>query len=187
MVKMLFKKKKKLSDDEFEYLEMLKEKERAEKKAKKTNREILLVTYIFVFLFLCLIGYIIYFTAVDADSVINNNYNSRGDLLAKKILRGTIYSRDNDVLAQTITDDLGNEVRNYPYGALFAHAVGYTSMGNTGVEAIANFKLLTSNSYVFDKLKKDLAGQKNNGNSVVTTLDVNLQKAAYDSLGAKKG
>ncbi len=184
---MLIRKKKKLSEDELEYLEVLKEKEKAEKKAKKTNREILFVTYIFVFLFLCMIGYIIHFTAVDADSVINNNYNSRGDLLSKKILRGVIYSRDKEVLAETTIDASGAEIRNYPYGSLFAHAVGYSNMGNTGVESIANFKLLTSNSYVTAKIRKDLEGTKNNGNSVITTFDVGLQKAAYDSMNSKRG
>ena len=55
-----------------------------------------------------------YFTAVDSEKVINNSHNKRQKILAEKITKGSIYSQDGEVLAETVTDDDGNEYRSYP-------------------------------------------------------------------------
>ena len=44
---------------------------------KKVNREIVLVTYVFVGLFLIMIGYLGYFTYKESDTYRNNPYNSK--------------------------------------------------------------------------------------------------------------
>ena len=38
------------------------------------------------------------------------------------------------------------EIREYPFGDLFAQSVGYSTKGKTGIEALANFYLMESNS-----------------------------------------
>ena len=53
-------------------------------------------------------------------------------------------SNDGTVLAKTNVAEDGTEVREYPYGSLFAHVVGYSTRGNTGIEQLANYYLLTS-------------------------------------------
>ena len=65
--------------------------------------------------------------------------------------------------------------------------VGYTAQGKSGLESVSNFELLTSNSFFVDKLKNEFQDKKNQGDNVVTTLDTNLQEAAYDALGSNKG
>lgn len=65
-------------------------------------------------LFLAMAGYLAYFTAVDSEKVINNSHNKRQKILAEKITKGSIYSQDGEVLAETVTDDDGNEYRSYP-------------------------------------------------------------------------
>lgn len=50
-----------------------------------------------------------------------------------------------------------------------------------------NFELLTSNAFFLEKIAKEFKDEKNIGDNVVTTLDVNLQEAAYDALGSSKG
>ena len=35
-----------------------------------------------------------------------------------------------------------NEIRQYPYGELFSHIVGYASNGRMGVEALGNYYLI---------------------------------------------
>ncbi len=156
-------------------------------KKEQTNREIMLVTYIFVGLFVLVLGYFTNFMISQSSEVINNAYNQRQDLLSEQVIRGDIISSDGKILAHTVTDDNGKEKRDYPYGRMFAHVVGRFSKGKTGLEASENFHLLTSNNNTISKIVRELSGEKNIGDNIVTTLDSRLQKAAYDALGSYKG
>lgn len=119
--------------------------------------------------------------------MINNSYNSRQEILLSRNYRGTIYSRDGEVLAETRLDDDQEESRVYPYGKLFAHAVGYATKGRTGVESLANYYLINTNTSLANKAANDIAGLKNPGDSVYTTLDVDLQQVADEQLNIYKG
>ena len=152
-----------------------------------TNKELTRVTYIFVTLFLVLMGYLVYFNVVKSKEVVNSTYNIRQDLLADRVLRGSITDKNGEVLAQTVTNDDGSETREYPEGEVFAHVVGYAAKGKSGLESSQNFNLLTSNAFFLEKLANEFKDQKNTGDTVVTTLDVNLQNAAYNALGDNKG
>lgn len=145
------------------------------------------MTYAFVALFLVLMGYIGYFTVAESQDVIKSPYNPRLDSMADRVVRGKILDRSGNVLAQTNTAEDGSEYRSYPYGEVFAHVVGYSDQGKSGVESSENFDLLTSHAFILEKLKKEFQDQKNIGDNVVTTLDVNLQSAAYQALGDNKG
>ncbi|MGB8455023.1 MAG: penicillin-binding transpeptidase domain-containing protein [Anaerocolumna sp.] len=156
-------------------------------KKEQTNREIMLVTYIFVGLFVLVLGYFANFMISQSSEVINNAYNQRQDLLSEQIVRGDIISADGKTLAHTVTDKDGTENRVYPFGSMFAHVVGRFSKGKTGLEASENFHLLTSNNNAVSKILRELSGDKNIGDNVMTTLDSRLQKAAYNALGNYKG
>lgn len=152
-----------------------------------SNREILIITYIFIGLFIMLIGYFTNFMVLQSKDVINNPYNKRQDLLAKRIIRGKILGSEKEVLAYTIENEDGTNERIYPYKNLFSHIVGRTLNGKTGIESSENFILLTSNANPIKKVMNELAGEKNIGDNVITTLDVDLQNIASDALGDKKG
>lgn len=156
-------------------------------KRRGTNREILVVTYIFIGLFVMLLANFSYFLFADSKSVINNTYNKRQDLLAERVIRGQILGNSGEVLAQTIEDDEGNSKRVYPYKDLFVHVVGRFDKGKTGIELSENFNLLTSNANPIEKIFNELSEKKNVGDNIVTTLDVELQKVAYNALGNHKG
>lgn len=141
----------------------------------------------FAVLFAALIGYLGYFTATSQQDMINNSYNSRQEILLSRNYRGTIYSADGDVLAQTVLDQGQDESRSYPYGNLFSHIVGYSTKGRTGVEALANYYLINTNTSLGNKAANDMAGRKNPGDSVYTTLDVGLQQTADSQLNIYKG
>ena len=155
--------------------------------SNKANQNILRLTYLIAGVFLCLMVYFGYFLQVKREDVINNTYNARLDSFASRVVRGKILSSDGTVLAETLVDEEGNETRNYPYGSLFAHAVGYSSKGKTGLEALANFYLLTSHVNLVEQTVNELSGEKNLGDNVVTTLDVGLQQTASDALGDRRG
>lgn len=147
----------------------------------------MMTTYFFVFLFIAMLGYLGYYVATSKQEMLNNSYNTRQELLQSRNYRGAIYSRDKDVLAHTALDEEGNETRTYPYGNMFAHIVGYSTKGRTGVEALANYYLINTNTSLANKAANDAAGRKNPGDSVYTTLDVDLQKAASQELGIYRG
>jgi peptidoglycan glycosyltransferase len=153
----------------------------------RINKDIMKITYIFVGLFAILLGYFTYFIFVDSEEVINNAYNKRQDLLTEQIVRGSILSSDNQVLAVTKVNEDGEEVREYPYGSMFAHVVGRFSKGRTGIESTENFTLLTSNTNGIKKIFNEITGKKSIGDNIVTTLDTKLQKTAYEALGDYKG
>ena len=157
------------------------------KRKKRRNRETMLITYFFVFLMLAMMGNLAYFVVAESETVINNSYNTRQELLASKNVRGKILAKDGQVLAQTLVDSSGQETRDYPYGDLFAHIVGYSTKGKTGVEALGNIHLLTSNAFIGERIKNEIGSEKNYGDTVVTTLDVELQQTAYNALGIYSG
>ena len=146
-----------------------------------------MITYLFIGLFALMTGYFIYFDAVLSPDVINNPYNSRLDAFAERNIRGNILSSDGTVLAETKVASDGTETREYPYANLFAHVVGYSTRGNTGIEQLANYYLLTSSISPAEQLKNQVKDVKNQGDDVVTTLDIDLQRTAYDALGKNRG
>ena len=169
---------------------MVSDKKNTSKKAApnpKANNGILGITYLIVALFLGLAVYMGYFLQVRSEDVINNSYNARLDSFSDRIVRGKIMAGDGTVLAETQVDAGGNETRVYYYGSVFDHAVGYSAKGKTGIEALANFYLLTSHVNLLEQVGNELSGRKNPGDNVYTTLDAELQQAAYAALGDRKG
>ena len=164
-----------------------KKKKKTLSPSEKSNREILRFTYVIVFLFLCMIGYEGFFLSQKRDEIINNTYNSRLDSFADRVIRGDILSNDGQILAQTQQQEDGTELRSYPYGDLFAHVIGYSSMGKTGLEAQGNFYMLSSHINLMEQVMREFSGQKNPGDDLYTTLDLELQKTASDALGDRKG
>lgn len=158
-----------------------------QKKKQNRNRESLLITYFFLLLFLGLIVFYCYFIGSESREVINNAYNRRSELLAETVVRGKILAKDGEVLAETRVDENGEEYRYYPYNDLFSHVVGRTKKGATGIEQSENITLLTSGNNLFSNAMFQLKGEKVQGDQVITTLDVNLQKAAYQAMGDQRG
>ena len=164
--------------------------EREREKAKRNrikNRPIVLMTYVMVLTFLAMFGYVIYFVATKSDTIVANSANKRQDSFDKFVKRGDIVTSDDVVVATSLYDDEGNEYRNYPYGGLFAHTVGYNSYGRAGIELAYNFDLMRSHVNVVQKLGNDLANNKNPGDTIVTTLNYGLQSAAAEAMGDVKG
>ena len=158
-----------------------------EQEIKKTNRDIWFTGIFFFLLFGAMMFYYGHFVQTEGRNMINNSYNSRQKLLTAKNYRGTIYSADNEVLAETVVFESGNEYRNYPFENLFSHVVGFSTKGKTGIEAMANPYLINSNIELAAKIDNEVAGVKNPGDNVYTSLRTDLQKIASKSLGVSKG
>ncbi len=151
------------------------------------SRSIRAVMYVFCVLMTASVAYSAWFVAFRSRDAINNTYNRRQDLLAETIIRGSILSADGEVLARTVANADGEEVREYPYDETFVHVVGRFLQSRTGIELSENFTMLTSSISELDKVLLQLEGEKLPGDSVVTTLNADLQTAAYEALGDRRG
>lgn len=163
------------------------EERRRAKRKKKANHQYVWVTYFFVLLFVGMIGYFSYFNVVKGKEIINDSRNPRMDLYENQVLRGSIMDKDGNVLAESKESEDGSQTRDYPYGKLYAHVVGYSDKGKSGLESAQNFQLQTSNVSFKTKLLNEFKGKKSAGNNIMTTLDTNIQQAAYDALGNNRG
>lgn len=169
---------------EEQYLQ--KEKERAKNNRIK-NRPIIVMTYMMVAIFVSMVAYIIYFMQFRAELVIANSRNIRQDSFADVVERGDIITSDGVVIATSQTDESGNTTRNYPYGRMFSHLIGYDGRGKAGLELQGNFYMLRSHINIIERVYNQLKNEKNRGDNLVTTVDYSLQEAAYNALGNCNG
>ena len=146
------------------------------------NKPVIGITYICSFLVIGLMAYILHFMVVEKDEVIANAANTRLDTYAANVIRGDIITSDGEIIATN--DENG---RYYPYGNLFAHVGGYSKYTKAGLELIGNFYLLESHANVVERAVNTLREEKNEGDTVVATLNYKIQKAAYDALGSADG
>ncbi len=126
---------------------------------------------------------------------------SRYIVLAKKLPYETVQKF---IELQEMTDDKGNLVnpkikgvwfekeyqRQYPYGELASAVIGFTTSGNLGINGLENYYNSTLNGvngreygYLnsdsnFEKTIKDAV----DGNTLITTLDANIQKVVEDKI-----
>ncbi len=163
------------------------EKLKKQRKTASGGKSYVIVSYMFLSLFLAMIVYMIYFQTNESAELLNSPYNNRKSAAAQSVIRGSILANDGTILASTTTDDEGNEIREYTYNNLFAQVVGYSDYGNAGLEATQNTTLLTSHENIAQQVQKELNNVKKNGDDIVTSLDVSLQSAAYEVLGGRKG
>ena len=111
----------------------------------------------FCALFAAMAAYLCIYIPSHSEELFNNSYNSRQSVLAQQNTRGTIYSADGEVLAETVNVD-GEEVRQYPYENMFSHIVGYSTRGKTGLESLANYDLINTSASASEQAQNAAAG-----------------------------
>ncbi|MGL4773169.1 MAG: peptidoglycan D,D-transpeptidase FtsI family protein [Clostridium sp.] len=168
------------------------------------NKSIKQVMIVFLFLLVGLISYIAYFQVFKAPKIAEMDGNKRLWAKRNEILRGTIYDRNGTALTKSERDTTLNQKREYVYPELYANVLGYVNpvYGLAGLEDYYDEELTTysgvSNSFKnfmkdfnIDKLKESFKHRNDEenkvGNSLKTTLDTNIQQAAFDALGDNKG
>lgn len=160
----------------------LEREEKIDKINNKMNGPIIGITYLTAFLVIGLIAYILHFMIVEKDEVIANAANTRLDSYAADVNRGDIVTKDGKTVATN-----KNGKRYYPYDNLFAHAVGYSDYTKAGVELVGNYYLMDSHANLLERAVNTLREEQNEGDTVVTTLNYELQQTAYDALGDADG
>lgn len=169
------------------------------KNNKDLSTNITKVMGVYLVLILALITYIVYFSVFKSPEIAEMPNNTRLWAKRNEVLRGTIYDRDKNALTSGERTGTLTQSREYLYGDLYAHALGYVSekYGLTGLEKLydselTNYQTVSLQSFLSSlDIKKELENRdesdKKVGNSLITTLDTDIQRAAYQGVGANKG
>lgn len=173
--------------DELELEEAKAEKKEKKKKRQLKNIEYKVISFVFFAMFLSLSIFLCRYVAVDSEEVADNSFNARIAAIEKDMVRGNIVASGGEVLAGSNVASDGSQTRVYPYSSMFAHVVGYTGHGKSGLEEQYNTKLISSHVSMIEREKNELNGIKNTGDTLWTTLDVNLQDTAWRGMGMADG
>ncbi|WP_425061031.1 Penicillin-binding protein A [Sporomusa carbonis] len=140
-------------------------------------------------LLVILLGYVTYLQVIESNTLAFNPLNRRTAAAANKVERGQITDNQGKVLAFSELTTQKEYRRKYPYGAVFAHVVGYDSpkYGKAGIESVYDGYLSGQINPerrlgAISQLFKSAAG-----NNVMLTIDARLQETAYRALGNNRG
>src|SRR5215210_864815 len=146
----------------------------------------------FILLFAVLLVSTSRWTVFEASSLEDNPDNRRPLIEEQKIPRGVIYASDGKAeLARNRGHGRGENrtyTRTYPTGKTFGHPVGFSYIrnGRRGLEASRNDDLVGKEDE-FASILSGLESRDEEGNDVVTNLDVRGTQAAVAGLAGRKG
>ena len=155
------------------------------------NRQIGRLTIFFTMLIVLLVGFTSYWSVWRADALQDQALNRRPLLEQQQTPRGFIIARDGTKLAVNRRIGSGEKKtyeREYPQDGLFAHAVGYAFIqrGAAGLEQFYG-DVLSGTGGDLRSFIDEIAGGPEQGDDINTTLDPEVQQAALDALGARRG
>jgi penicillin-binding protein A len=152
------------------------------------NRQIVKLFAFIVVLFGVLVGFTSWWSVFDAEALKEKTANKRPLLEQQQIRRGRILAADGTVLARSVPKGRGDNlryVRRYPEGSLYGHPIGYSFVreGDVEFEQFHNDELVGTESE-FGSILDQLTGRDQEGNDVVTNLDMEAQVTAMEGLRA---
>jgi penicillin-binding protein A len=154
------------------------------------NKPIRRVTILVMALFALLFANGTYLMVFQQSSLNANpiNRRARDEDFAQN--RGSILAGDTAIAFSKPSNDRFKYQRIYPYGKLYAPVTGFFSYdhANTGLENSYNTQLAGTDDSLFVRRMVDMiTNQPPQGASVQTTINPDVQKAAFDALGNQKG
>lgn len=163
--------------------------ETQEEEEKETGQQIRMVAVCaMILLLLCaMTAYFVSITVKEAKSVYYNEYNQRIREMEQTEQKGKILASDGTILAQSILGEDNNAYRLYPHGAATAFVTGQMLMGRNGLEEQYQKELYFATLPVWEKIKREASGDVIEPDSIVTTIDIDLQKTAYEALSGYAG
>jgi len=155
------------------------------------NRQIVQLFGLFTLLFAVLLLFTSRWTVFEATSLEDNPDNRRPLIEEQKVPRGLILASDGTALARSRGEGRGEDriyTRTYPTGTTFGHPVGFSYIrnGRRGLEQSRNDDLVGEDDE-FESILAGLESRDQEGNDVVTNLDVRGTQAAVAGLAGRKG
>lgn len=155
------------------------------------NRQIRMVGLAVLVMFGALFVNLNWIQILSAERLANDPANTRVLLREHSIARGAILSADLSVLAQSrpTPKEALKFLRVYDTGALFGHVTGFYSVrfGRTGLESEYNDSLIGKGGVLTIQDLDDRLSGGRRGDDVVISINSIVQKAAAESLGARRG
>ena len=154
------------------------------------GRRLTILVSIFAVFFAILIGNLTWVMVAQAEEIRALPTNNHTLMREQDIQRGSIVTADGMVLAQSLKEEDGGYVRDYPQGSLAAHLVGYysTQYGSSGVESSQSESLTGKRNFsTWSDAINSLAGNSVPGNDVQLTIDSRIQAAAEAALSGETG
>lgn len=143
---------------------------------------------LFTLLSLVLVANLSYLQVFGREGLRNNPANTRRILEEYSIKRGRVITSDGTVVAESVPGNGAfRYLRRYPHGHLLCHVLGYDSpqFGRTGLEESYN-EVLLGEKPLRSWVQLMAMGEKE-GNDLHITLDMEVQRAAAQALGRRKG
>lgn len=140
-----------------------------------------------VVLFAVLVAWTSRWSVFEARALNDNQLNKRPLLAQLHVKRGAIEAADGTVLARSVHGPRGTYRRTYPTGALFGHPVGYSNVALqqlSGIERFRNGELSGQSTSELGSLADQLQGKRQQGDTVITSLDPRAQQIAEQELAA---
>jgi peptidoglycan glycosyltransferase len=154
------------------------------------NRQIRQLGIALLVLFALLFARLNWVQVYAADELTADPLNTRRIVRDFGQRRGNIVTADGVVIAESLdSDGRFARQRTYPQGALYSHVTGYFSFefGATGVERSYNDELAGHSATQRFESFFDFFGDGDVSADVVLTLDSDLQEAAANALGQRRG
>jgi penicillin-binding protein A len=155
---------------------------------KALRKNVAVILFIFIFLFVSLMGYMGYALSRYGSRWFVNPYNPRLQNEKKNVIAGDILDCKGIKLASTNAD--GDRV----YGPdkatrkAMSHVVGDNyGLTSTGMETLMAGKLLGFESSAYSRLTQQISGEKIRGDSIQLTVDSALQSFIASKVGSRKG
>jgi peptidoglycan glycosyltransferase len=143
---------------------------------------------LFTLLSLLLVGNLSYLQVFGREKLRDNPANTRRILEEYSVKRGRVITADGGVAAESLPGKGPYRyLRRYPQGPLLCHVIGYDSpqFGRTGLEEEYNDFLLGERPA--RSWAQLMAMGEKEGNDLYLTLDLEVQRAAAQALGRRKG
>ena len=155
------------------------------------NAQVAKLFSLIVLMFAVLIGFTSYWSVFEAEALKEKRANRRPLLEELQVHRGTIFASDGTVIARSTREGRGRGrffVRHYPQSSLFGHPIGYSFLerGQSGFERYHNDELLGEETE-FTSILDQLQGKRQQGDSIVSSLDPEAQSAALEGLAGQPG
>ncbi|MDP4756397.1 MAG: penicillin-binding transpeptidase domain-containing protein [Aquiluna sp.] len=153
------------------------------------NRQVRRVGLVLTLMFLALFAMASSIQVLRTEALYEDPRNVRASLETYKTQRGSILVGGEEIVSSTPVNDAYRFLREYD-SQIYSAVTGYFSIftGNTGIEREMNTYLSgQSSAQFFEQINALLDGTPVTGAAVELTLDPEIQRAAWDALGNRKG
>lgn len=155
------------------------------------TKELRRLSIVMLVMFLGLLGATSWIQVVNAGELQANSFNKRAIYDSYEVQRGSIFAGGEVIASSVPSDDVYSWMRTYPDAEMWAPITGYINpvlVSSTGLEQAMNGALAgTGSSQFLARVERIISGQPPRGSNVLTTIDPEVQKVAWDAIEKYQG